>query len=106
MNRLLLFPATIITFLIVIGMMNSSTEFPEQEIRELVEQFQGDVVIYVVDLERGEMLSINADALFPASSIIKIPIMIGFFDKMQKDELTYTQMLTYDGEHDDNWEMT
>lgn len=103
MNRLSFFLTTAAICLIATAMVQNDPEFPEQEIRELVEQFQGEVGIYVVDLDRGEMLSINADTLFPTASTIKIPIMIGVFDKMEKGELTYTQMLTYDGEHDDTW---
>jgi len=103
MNRLLLFLTTIIAFLIVIGMTESDPVFPEQEIRHLVDQFEGDVGVYVADLKRGEILSINADTLFPTASTIKLPIMIGVFDKIEKKELNYAQMLSYNGEHDDTW---
>lgn len=82
---------------------DNHAEFPELEIRELVEQFRGDVGVYVVDLKNGEQLNINADTLFPTASTIKLAILAGVFDKIEKGELEYTQMLYYDGEHDDTW---
>jgi len=105
MNRYLLF---LITSLLIFSLSPTTDndinmEFPEQEIRDLVDQFDGDVGVYVLDLQRGEKLNINADTLFPTASTIKMPIMIGVFDKIERGELEYMQMLTYDAEHDDTW---
>jgi beta-lactamase class A len=77
--------------------------FPINEIHQLTDGFGGDVGIYLMDLESGETFEMNADTLFPTASTVKIPIMIGIFDKIEKGELMYDQMLTYDGEHDDTW---
>ncbi len=77
--------------------------FPEEEIRQLVENFRGDVGVYLLDMESGSDFAIHADTLFPTASTIKIPIMIGLFDKMDKDELGYGDTVVYDGEHDDTW---
>jgi len=76
---------------------------PEDEIRKLIEEFRGDAGVFVLDLVTGSSLQINADTLFPTASTIKIPIMIGIFDKIEIGELEYSQMLEYDGEHDDTW---
>jgi beta-lactamase class A len=77
--------------------------FPINEIHQLTDGFGGDVGIYLMDLESGETFEMNADTLFPTASTVKIPIMIGIIDKIEKGELMYDQMLTYDGEHDDTW---
>jgi beta-lactamase class A len=61
----------------------------------LVKNFKGDVGIYVQNLRTGKVASINADTIFPTASMIKVPIMCGVFDKIEKKELSYHQNLTY-----------
>ena len=61
----------------------------------LVNDFKGDVGIYVQNLRTGKVASINADTIFPTASMIKVPIMCGVFDKIEKKELSYHQNLTY-----------
>lgn len=61
----------------------------------VVNEFQGDVGVYVKHLKTGRVASINADTLFPTASMIKIPITIGMFNKMEKGELNYDTVLTY-----------
>lgn len=99
---------TLITCLLIFSISSTpdkttSNEFPEQKIRDLVDQFDGDAGVYVRHLTRGEKLNINADTLFPTASTVKVPIMIGVFDKIERGELEYMQILTYDAEHDDTW---
>ncbi|MBA2500436.1 MAG: serine hydrolase [Chitinophagaceae bacterium] len=57
--------------------------------------FNGDVGIYVKNLKNGKMAAVNADIIFPTASIVKVPIMIGVMDKIEKGELTYDQELIY-----------
>lgn len=66
-----------------------------QKLEPLVKNFQGDVGIYVRNLKTGKHVAINADTLFPTASMIKIPITIGVFDKIEKGELSYDSILTY-----------
>ncbi len=40
-------------------------------------------------------MSINADTIFPTASMVKIPILIGVMDKINKGELSYHQDLQY-----------
>lgn len=61
----------------------------EQSLNELVSNFDGDVGIYVHHLETGIEVAINADTLFPSASIVKVPILIGIFDMIEKGELAY-----------------
>ena len=65
------------------------------KIQELVKGFQGDVGIYVQNLKTGKIAEINADTIFPTASMIKVPIMCGVFDKIEKGELKYDETLIY-----------
>ena len=65
------------------------------KMQELVEGFQGDVGIYVQNLKTGTIAQINADTIFPTASMIKVPIMCGIFDKIEKGELKYDESLVY-----------
>lgn len=67
----------------------------QQQIEELVKDFKGDVGVYVKNLRTQKIVAINADSIFPTASMVKIPILIGIEDKLQKKELTYHQELMY-----------
>lgn len=64
-------------------------------LEESVKDFHGDVGVYVRNLKTGKLTYINADTLFPTASMIKIPITIGMFNKIEKGELDYHAVLTY-----------
>jgi beta-lactamase class A len=66
-----------------------------QKLETLVKGFKGQVGVYVRHLKTGKTVSVNADTLFPTASMIKIPITIGVFDKIEKGELKYDSILTY-----------
>jgi beta-lactamase class A len=65
------------------------------KLQKLVEGFNGDVGIYVQNLKTGKFAEINGDTIFPTASMIKVPIMIGVFDKIEKKELNYHQNLIF-----------
>jgi beta-lactamase class A len=65
------------------------------KLQKLVEGFNGDVGIYVQNLKTGKFAEINGDTIFPTASMIKVPIMIGVFDKIEKKELSYHQNLIF-----------
>ncbi len=67
----------------------------QQSLETLTTGFKGDVGIYVKDLHTGKSVSINADSIFPTASMVKVPILIGIMDKLNKGELKYHQELTY-----------
>lgn len=67
----------------------------ENQLRMLLVGFHGDAAIYVKNLKTGRYVAINADSIFPTASIVKIPILVGIFDKIEKGELTYHQQLMY-----------
>lgn len=62
---------------------------------QLVNGFNGEAGIYVKNLKTGKTASWNADTIFPTASMIKVPIMCGVFDKIEKGELDYHEELTY-----------
>jgi beta-lactamase class A len=67
----------------------------EKQIQLEIKNFNGDIGIYVKNLRTGKTVSINADTIFPTASIVKVPILIGVMDKIEKGELSYNQELVY-----------
>lgn len=65
------------------------------KINDLLKGFNGEVGVYVHDLEKNKIVSINADTIFPTASMVKMPILVGVMDKIIKQELQYHQTLTY-----------
>jgi beta-lactamase class A len=66
-----------------------------EKIGAVIKGFRGDVGIYVRHLSTGKEVRINADTIFPTASIIKIPITIGMFNKIENGSIRYDSMLTY-----------
>ena len=67
----------------------------QKKLEQALTGFNGDVGIYVKNLKNGKIAAINADTIFPTASMVKVPIMIGVMDKIEKGELTYEQELIY-----------
>ncbi|MEO9003186.1 MAG: serine hydrolase [Ginsengibacter sp.] len=67
----------------------------EQQLKPLIDSFHGTAGIYVLNLKSGKEVSINADTIFPTASIIKIPIMVGIFNKIEQGILKYREPLLY-----------
>lgn len=76
----------------------------QSQMEEAIKGFNGDIGIYVKNLRTGEIIAINADTVFPAASIVKVPILLGVMDKIEKGELhydsahVYRDSLLYEGE--------
>jgi beta-lactamase class A len=67
----------------------------QNKLEETIQGFNGDIGIYVKSLRTGKTVSINADTVFPTASIVKVPILLGIMDKIQKGELAYDSTLVY-----------
>ena len=46
-------------------------------------------------LKTGKEAAINADSIFPTASIVKVPILVKIFDKIEEGELSYRDSLVY-----------
>lgn len=64
-------------------------------LQTMVNGYQGDIGVYVKNLRTGKVAMINADSIFPTASIVKVPIMLGIADRMNKGELAYDSLFTY-----------
>jgi beta-lactamase class A len=89
----------LLAFIFVVALVPAQAQKVNKKLQHALETlttgFKGDVGIYVKDLHTGKMASINADSIFPTASMVKVPILIGIMDKLNKGELKYHQELTY-----------
>ena len=67
----------------------------QNKLEDAIQGFNGDIGIYIKNLRTGKMVSINPDTVFPTASIVKVPILLGIMDKIQKGELAYDSTLVY-----------
>jgi beta-lactamase class A len=67
----------------------------QKKIEQLLAGFNGEVGVYVHDLEKNRIAAVNADTLFPTASVIKIPILAGIMSRIQRRELDYHQIMIY-----------
>lgn len=65
------------------------------EIEKYTKDFRGTVGIYVRHLKSGATAMINADSIFPTASMVKIPIIIGMLDKIDRGDIPMDTILTY-----------
>ena len=104
MNRSIQYLALIFAGLALVQCQsNHRADLPAAELESLARNFNGDVGMFVMDLETGATYELNADTLFPTASTIKIPILIGMFDTFEKGDLSYRQTVNYSSDHDYSW---
>lgn len=63
------------------------------EIEKAARAYPARVAIVVKDLNRGYTYAYHADDLFPSASLIKVPIMVGVFDKIDRGRLSLQSTL-------------
>jgi beta-lactamase class A len=89
----------LLAFIFVVALVPAQAQKVNKKLQHALETltngFKGDAGIYVKDLHTGKSVSINADSIFPTASMVKVPILIGIMDKINKGELKYHQELTY-----------
>lgn len=68
----------------------------EEKIKKEIAGFQGDIGLYVQNLKTQKVVAIHADSIFPAASIVKVPILVGVFEKVANGELSLDQQFQYD----------
>ena len=67
----------------------------QHQIETLIQGFNGNIGVYVKNLKNNKIVAINADTIFPTASMVKIPILTGIMNKINKGELDYHQQLKY-----------
>ena len=67
----------------------------QKSVQALVNDYKGDIGIFIKSLKTGQVVQINADTVFPTASIVKIPILIGIINKIKIGELSYHQEFSY-----------
>ncbi len=65
------------------------------KLEEALAGFHGDVGVYVRNLKTNRVAAVHADTIFPTASMVKVPIMCGIFDKINKGEIKFDQELVY-----------
>jgi beta-lactamase class A len=66
------------------------------KLEQITQGFKGDIGIYVHHIKKNTQVSIQADTIFPTASIVKVPILVGVFQKIADGELSLSQKYTYD----------
>lgn len=86
-------------FLCLLFYLNCHSQNTDKKLASLIEEnirgFNGNIGLYVKNLKSGKAVSINADTIFPTASIVKVPILLGIIDKLERGELKYDQELIY-----------
>ena len=92
----------------ILTVINANAQIVDRKLqiklKEIIQNFSGDVGIYVKNIKTGKVASYQADTLFPTASLIKVPIMCGVFNAIEAgklsyhDELIYKDSLLYAGE--------
>jgi beta-lactamase class A len=67
----------------------------QAQVNGLVQGFHGDVGIYVKNLRTGKTVAYHADSLYPTASMVKVSILTGIMEKIERGELQYHQELVY-----------
>lgn len=68
----------------------------QDELEAIVGAFHGTAGVYVRHLVDGREAAIRADELFPSASMVKVPILIGVFERIERGELEYRRPLEYE----------
>jgi beta-lactamase class A len=67
----------------------------QRKIESIVKGFNGNIGVFVKDLRTGKTVSINADTIYPTASMVKIPILVGIMDKINRGELKFHDEVMY-----------
>ncbi len=66
-----------------------------KELKSLEARFGGHLGVMARNLRTGEEISYNSDERFPTASVIKLPIMIAFFDQVQQGKISGREKITF-----------
>jgi beta-lactamase class A len=93
MKKFILF--FLVSFCIVHSYAQKIDKKLQKEIQQAIQGFNGTIGVYIKNVKNNKIVSINADTIFSTASMVKIPILIGIMDKINKGELDYHQVLKF-----------
>lgn len=67
----------------------------QESLIKMTAGFKGQIGFFIKNLKSGSVVAYQADSIFPTASIVKVPILVGILDKIEKGELDYHQKLIY-----------
>ncbi len=67
----------------------------EKILVNVVKEFRGDVGIYVHHFKKNKIVSIHADSIFPTASLVKLPLLVGIFQKVDQGQLALQTTYQY-----------
>jgi beta-lactamase class A len=67
----------------------------QAKLERIATGFGGDVGIYVRHLPTGASAEIRADEVFPTASMIKVPLLLTLFDRVERGTLALDSILPY-----------
>lgn len=86
-------------FLVLVTAVNATAQKTDKklqkEVEALLQGFNGSVGVFVKNLKNGKTVAVNADTLFPTASMVKVPILLGITDRLNRGELSYHQSFVY-----------
>lgn len=88
-----------ISFILMLLLLSATAQKEDRQLQykidTLLKNFHGTAGVFVYHFKNNRYVWHNADSIFPTASIVKIPILIGIMDKIEKGELNYRQELVY-----------
>jgi beta-lactamase class A len=88
---------------VIQGVSDSARDRVEEALdtaREEIEGYEGVAGVYVQDLEGGWSYGVRPDEEFFAASIIKVPVMVAVYRKVDEGEISFSQMVEI---QDEDW---
>lgn len=67
----------------------------ERRLRAITDGFAGEVGIYVRHLRSGATVEMRADELFPTASLIKVPLLLTLYDRLESGAIDFEEEWTF-----------
>lgn len=83
------------TFISLLACAQQADNKLTKKLKETIQLFHGNVALYVRNLQTGKVVDVNADSIRSTASMVKLPILVGIMDKINRGELEFHQQITY-----------
>ncbi len=96
LSRILILGSLLVGFLSCVSTRTApGSKILEQDLKQLTANFHGEVGVYAKNLSTGQEINIQADSLFPTASMVKVPILLALFDRIEGGDLDYDSTLMW-----------